>query len=75
MNPTRPLQRPNGGDMEACATGVYNGLWEEFGEVLIARDRADSIVRVGWEFNGDQFPPTRTPEEFETVGRTGAMRG
>jgi hypothetical protein len=129
---------PEGGDMGACANGDYDGHWERFGEVLIERDRADAIVRVGWEFNGDwmywsahnpqqfidcfrnvstaikrtdpdaliewtangkgtvtcdgaapncypgddvvdiigidyydQFPPTRTPEEFETVGGTG----
>nr|MDT0664231.1 glycosyl hydrolase [Micromonospora sp. DSM 115978] len=37
------------------ASGAYNNQWREFGSWLVSQGRADSIVRLAWEFNGDWF--------------------
>jgi hypothetical protein len=46
---------PQNGSLSACAAGAYDGYWAQFGRTLTANDRADSYVRLGWEFNGDWF--------------------
>jgi hypothetical protein len=45
---------PNGraADMDDCAAGTFDRYWEHFGDLMVARGRANSIVRLGWEFNG-----------------------
>lgn len=40
-------------DLPGCAAGIYDGYWRDFGALMVRRGRADSIVRLGWEFNGD----------------------
>lgn len=44
---------PNGGesDMAGCAAGRFDTLWRAFGTLMDTTGRADSIVRLGWEFN------------------------
>jgi Glycosyl hydrolase family 26 len=40
------------GNNAACAAGQYNDKWKQFGSYLVAHNRADSVVRLDWEFNG-----------------------
>ncbi|WP_239310944.1 MULTISPECIES: glycoside hydrolase family 26 protein [unclassified Frankia] len=40
------------GSNAACARGAYDEHWRRFGSFLTRKNRADSIVRIGWEFNG-----------------------
>lgn len=43
----------NGASFVKCAAGAYDGYYRTFGSELVRLDRADSIVRLGWEANGD----------------------
>ncbi|QOC90143.1 glycoside hydrolase family 26 protein [Micromonospora craniellae] len=43
-------------ELAACASGAYDHLWRDFGSIMVRHDRADAIVRLGWEFNGDFMP-------------------
>jgi hypothetical protein len=49
-----PNDRP--GDLAACAAGDHDDDWRNFGAEMVAHGRADSIVRLGWEFNGTFMP-------------------
>ncbi|WP_462186829.1 glycoside hydrolase family 26 protein, partial [Frankia sp. CcWB2] len=40
------------GNNAACARGEYDSEWKKLGSFLVAHGRADSIIRIGWEFNG-----------------------
>lgn len=40
------------GSNEACASGAYDGYWKQLGAFLVAHNRPDTIIRLGWEFNG-----------------------
>ncbi|WP_305782336.1 glycoside hydrolase family 26 protein [Symbioplanes lichenis] len=44
---------PNGAqaDLVSCADGDHDADWQAFGTLMRTHDRADSIVRLGWEFN------------------------
>ena len=46
-----------GATVAACAQGAYNDKWVLFGRNIKARGLDDeSIIRLGWEFNGNWFP-------------------
>jgi hypothetical protein len=49
---------PTGGaaDMAGCATGEFDSDWRAFGTLMTDAGRADSIVRLGWEFNESTMP-------------------
>jgi hypothetical protein len=47
--PTFPKGQGNNAD---CAAGQYNDQWKKLGTYLVAHNRPDTIVRIGWEFNG-----------------------
>lgn len=38
-----------------CATGDYNDHWQTLAENLVAAGLSATIVRPGWEFNGDWY--------------------
>lgn len=38
------------------ADGAYDEHWEALARNLVAYGQADSVIRLGWEFNGDWFP-------------------
>jgi hypothetical protein len=42
-------------DLAGCAAGEFDDHWRYFGRIMVERGRANSIVRLGWEFNGDHF--------------------
>jgi hypothetical protein len=39
-----------------CAAGSYNSYWKQFGSNISAYGLGHSIIRLGWEFNGDWYP-------------------
>jgi hypothetical protein len=54
-----------------CATGAYDDKWREFGRNIAAAGLAGStIVRLGWEFNGDWYKWTaRDPQAWAQCWR------
>ena len=45
-----------GVSLRACADGAYRTQWQTFGRVIEASGLGSSIIRLGWEFNGDWYP-------------------
>jgi len=41
--------------LAACAAGTYNTYWRAAATNLVAHHLANTIVRPGWEFNGDWY--------------------
>lgn len=42
--------------MAACAAGDYNSNWTDFANTMVAYGLDNSIIRLGWELNGDWYP-------------------
>jgi hypothetical protein len=40
-------------DLAGCAKGDFDSHWRSFGTLMVRYGRGDSIVRLGWEFNGN----------------------
>jgi Glycosyl hydrolase family 26 len=57
---------PEGGsaDLPACARGEHDQDFRDFGNMLVLKGRGDSIVRLGWEFNGDFMAWAATDTEI-----------
>ncbi len=49
------LPNVSGVSIQACATGAYNARWRQFGKVISSYGLGYSIIRLGWEFNGDWY--------------------
>ncbi|HKP61012.1 MAG TPA: hypothetical protein VJV78_29985 [Polyangiales bacterium] len=49
---------PNGRaqDMAGCAAGQFDQYFRDFGTLIVRYARPTTIVRIGWEFNGDYMP-------------------
>jgi hypothetical protein len=45
-----------GGSFAAAASGAYDDQFEQLGVSMVANGKADAILRLGWEFNGDWYP-------------------
>ena len=45
-----------GVSIQACAKGAYNAHWRQFGTVIRSYGLGSSIIRLGWEFNGNWYP-------------------
>jgi hypothetical protein len=45
----------SGVSIAACANGSYNSYWRQFGSVISSYGLGRSIIRLGWEFNGDWY--------------------
>ncbi|GAA0805460.1 glycoside hydrolase family 26 protein [Spirilliplanes yamanashiensis] len=43
-------------DLPGCARGDFDAHWRDFGALMVRHGRGDSIVRLGWEFNGTFMP-------------------
>jgi hypothetical protein len=41
--------------IQACAAGSYNSYWRQFGTNISVYGLGNSIVRLGWEFNGNWY--------------------
>ena len=44
-----------GVSIQACAAGSYNSYWTQFGTNISAYGLGNSIIRLGWEFNGNWY--------------------
>src|ERR1700761_1576743 len=44
-----------GGSLQACAAGDYNAHWRQFGTDIAAYGLGRSVIRLGWEFNGNWY--------------------
>ena len=47
-----------GVSLAACAAGSYDSYWQQFGSVISSYGLGKSIIRLGWEFNGNWYPWT-----------------
>ncbi|MEK7571045.1 MAG: glycosyl hydrolase [Patescibacteria group bacterium] len=58
------------GNNAACASGAYDNYWKEAGSYLdsIGRNSPSTIIRIGWEFNGDfmYWHSDADPTNFKT---------
>lgn len=45
----------SGGSFSACAAGNYDSNWRNLGTSLVKAGHAYTIVRLGWEMNGNWF--------------------
>lgn len=50
-----PFPENIGASLQTCGTGAYDAYWRNFGNTLNAFGRQDSIIRLGWEANGDWY--------------------
>ena len=41
--------------LRACANGSYDSYWRKFGRVISSYGLGSSIIRLGWEFNGNWY--------------------
>ncbi|GAA2540129.1 hypothetical protein GCM10010435_04380 [Winogradskya consettensis] len=53
-------------DLAACAAGDHDSDWQNFGTLMRTHDRADSVVRLGWEFN-EQTSPWRADNQADWI--------
>jgi hypothetical protein len=44
-----------GVSIQSCANGAYNSYWKTFGSVIASYGLGSSIIRLGWEFNGNWY--------------------
>jgi hypothetical protein len=51
-----PLYPEGQGNNQECASGAYDSEWRRLGSYLSERDRADSIIRLGWGPNDLNHP-------------------
>lgn len=51
-----PLLPAGTGTLQQGAAGAYNGSFDKLGRALVSAGRGDSILRLGWEFNGNWMP-------------------
>ncbi|MCK9921010.1 endoglucanase [Frankia sp. AgPm24] len=62
---TPPFPEITGASNATCATGAYDAYWRNFGNFLNAYGRQDSIIRLGWEANGNWYQWSATnPTQF-----------
>jgi hypothetical protein len=60
----------SGGSLAACAAGDYDAHWVDFGVTLSAHSRGKSIVRLAWQFNGNDVEWSATdPSAWVTCFR------
>jgi hypothetical protein len=50
---SQPPFPSDGSTLAQCAAGAYDAHWQDFGNALVSNNRASSIIRIAWEFNGD----------------------
>jgi hypothetical protein len=48
-------QNVPGVSLQACADGSYDSHWRQFGANIAAYGLGRSIIRLGWEFNGNWY--------------------
>ena len=53
-------EKVSGVSLQACANGSYNSQWRQFGTNIASYGLGNSIIRLGWEFNGNWYPWSAT---------------
>jgi chitodextrinase len=48
-----PMLPTSGGSFAACTSGSYDAKWRGLATVLVREGAATSILRIGWELNGE----------------------
>jgi hypothetical protein len=51
-----PMLPQSGATLTQGATGAYNQYFTTLANDFVAAGQGSSIIRIGWEFNGDWFP-------------------
>jgi hypothetical protein len=51
-----PMLPKSGASLSTGATGAYNTHFATLARALVAGGQGSSIIRIGWEFNGNWFP-------------------
>ncbi len=51
-----PLLPAGAGTLQQGAAGAYNASFDRLARALVSAGRGDSILRLGWEFNGNWMP-------------------
>lgn len=71
--PLLPKNPKEGGitySLKEGAAGAYNSHYTALGKVLLANHLGNSILRLGWEFDGGWYPwKTKTPEEAADLAK------
>jgi len=57
-----------GASLAACAGGRYDAHWAQLAHNLVTVGLANSVVRPGWEFNGDWYPWAAKDRTRQYVG-------
>jgi len=65
------LPKDGSGTLAEGASGAYDAIFVTTARALIENDLADSVIRIGWEFNGDWMPWTamHDPESYKLYFR------
>jgi hypothetical protein len=50
-----PIPEGVGATMPNCANGSYNSRWTTFGNTMKNMGLGSSVIRLGWEFNGNWY--------------------
>jgi hypothetical protein len=58
----------SGGTLQQCADGAYDATWKTLANNLVANGLGDSILRLGWEFDGDWFAWSARGKETQYAG-------
>jgi hypothetical protein len=66
-----PFPENQGASLGSCASGAYDSQWRRFATNIKAAGLAEvSIIRLGWEFNGDWYEWKATdPSQFAACWR------
>ncbi len=57
-----------GYSLQLGATGAYNTYFLQLAQDMVAGGEANSIIRIGWEFNGGWFPWAATGQAAAFIG-------
>ena len=63
-----PMIPDSGGTLAEGARGTYDVHFRKLGEFLVANGLANTILRLGWEFNGDWFAWSAKPDPASYIG-------
>ncbi|HVZ31895.1 MAG TPA: glycosyl hydrolase, partial [Polyangiaceae bacterium] len=54
--------------LQKCSDGAYDSYWRALANNLVSYGLGQTILRVGWEFNGDWFPWAASGREAQFAG-------
>lgn len=63
-----PMFPDVGGSLATCSNGGYNTYWQTLSNNLVSHNLSNTILRLGWEFNGDWSSWYATGHESDYIG-------